>query len=189
MGTRNLTMVQSGNEIKVAQYGQWDGYPSGQGRTILNFCSKKENLEKLRAKLPQVRFLDQTEIDKINDKLNQNDDETRRLRERFWSRDIGGKILENIITTQDKIGLVNNYSFGYESLFCEWAYCVNLDNNTLEVYSGFNKVKDCPTERFYKEDDDGGYYGVRLIKEYDLNNLPSEEDFINELEKTDEENN
>ena len=52
MGTRNLTMVinQEG-EKKVAQYGQWDGYPSVVGLGVLNF-------------LKRVRFLDEEGIDK-----------------------------------------------------------------------------------------------------------------------------
>ena len=43
MGTRNLTMVinQEG-ETKVAQYGQWDGYPSGVGASVLSFLKNKE---------------------------------------------------------------------------------------------------------------------------------------------------
>ena len=40
MGTRNLTMVISENKTKVAQYGQWDGYPEGQGKTILKFLKR-----------------------------------------------------------------------------------------------------------------------------------------------------
>ena len=36
MGTRNLTMVISNGKTKVAQYGQWDGYPDGQGMTALS---------------------------------------------------------------------------------------------------------------------------------------------------------
>lgn len=31
MGTRNLTAVYLDGQYKVAQYGQWDGYPEGQG--------------------------------------------------------------------------------------------------------------------------------------------------------------
>lgn len=37
MGTRNLTMVMVDGVYKVAQYGQWDGYPSGQGITVFIF--------------------------------------------------------------------------------------------------------------------------------------------------------
>lgn len=183
MGTRNLTMVQKDNQIKVAQYGQWDGYPSGQGVTILEFCRDKDKIEKLNNKLNEVKFLDQNEVDKINAKLERDDEETISLFYSFFSRDIGGKILANIINKQGNIGLINKFSFGYDSLFCEWAYCVNLDTQKLEVYVGFNEKKLNENDRFYREEVENGYYGVKLIKEYDLNNLPTEQDFINELEK------
>lgn len=38
MGTRHLTAVFVDGEYKVAQYGQWDGYPEGQGLTCLEFA-------------------------------------------------------------------------------------------------------------------------------------------------------
>ena len=31
MGTRNLTMVIQDQQTRIAQYGQWDGFPDGQG--------------------------------------------------------------------------------------------------------------------------------------------------------------
>jgi len=55
MGTRNLTMVISGGETKIAQYGQWDGYPRGQGKTCLEFL-KANNLDKFKEKLKLLRW-------------------------------------------------------------------------------------------------------------------------------------
>ena len=37
MGTRHLIIVKNEGEVKVAQYGQWDGYPDGVGTDIVNF--------------------------------------------------------------------------------------------------------------------------------------------------------
>lgn len=37
MGTRGIHFVISNKQIKVAQYSQWDNYPSGQGLTALKF--------------------------------------------------------------------------------------------------------------------------------------------------------
>ena len=45
MGTRNVTMVIHKGETKVAQYGQWDGTPDGQGVTILGFLSEEGNIK------------------------------------------------------------------------------------------------------------------------------------------------
>ncbi|MHC5949058.1 hypothetical protein ACVXZ3_04645 [Providencia hangzhouensis] len=41
MGTRHLICVAKDGDYKVAQYGQWDGYPSGQGLTLLTFLRDK----------------------------------------------------------------------------------------------------------------------------------------------------
>jgi hypothetical protein len=48
MGTRHLIKVIYNKETKVAQYGQWDGYPDGQGLTILNFLDEEGNFIDLR---------------------------------------------------------------------------------------------------------------------------------------------
>jgi hypothetical protein len=43
MGTRNLTVVIKDNDIKLSQYGQWDGYFSYSGKKFLEFV--KDNLQ------------------------------------------------------------------------------------------------------------------------------------------------
>ena len=50
MGTRNLTIVHSNGEYKVAQYGQWDGYPEGLGIQLLKYL-KEINMLLFRGKL------------------------------------------------------------------------------------------------------------------------------------------
>ena len=35
MGTRHLICAISDDEYRIAQYGQWDEYPEGQGAAIL----------------------------------------------------------------------------------------------------------------------------------------------------------
>lgn len=49
MGTRNLILVWYRGGWVVAQYGQWDGYPTGQGKDIVECISEEGALERLRA--------------------------------------------------------------------------------------------------------------------------------------------
>ena len=56
MGTRNLTIVISDDKRKIAQYGQWDGYPSGQGVTALKFL-RKMDMTKFKAALDRCYWL------------------------------------------------------------------------------------------------------------------------------------
>ena len=111
MGTRHLICVVSDNQYRIAQYGQWDGYPEGQ-------------------------------------------------------------------------------DFSQDSLFCEWAYVIDFDKNTFEVYRGFNETPLDESERFYtagQKEDDNGLYPVRMIKAFDLSALPSEDEFLEICEPTEDE--
>jgi hypothetical protein len=84
--------------------------------------------------------------------------------------------------------LKDDSEFAAESLMCEWAYVVDLDNTTFEVYKGFNKTKLTEQDRFYMDGivDEQGYYPVKLLAKYELEYLPSIEEF-HKLEVNDEE--
>lgn len=202
MGTRHLTAVAINGEYKIAQYGQWDGYPSGQGITILRFLSEPRNLDKLRTAFNKVRFLEPEGRDKeFIESYNANapkwtsDPDNRTPEQKHWfstyaSRDIGGKILEVVANSNDdEVLLRNNIGFAGDSLFCEYAYVVDFDAGTLEIYQGFNNTK-ITEGRFvsgadYLEKSDG-YEPIKLIKTYPLCELPSEETFLSDLESDDE---
>lgn len=203
MGTRNLTMViDRQGTIKVAQYGQWDGYPSGNGVEILAFAKDKNNLEKLEKRLEEVEFVTpnccvKSFIEGYNKRAEENcrTENDKYFYERFISRDVGADILKNIITEdyvdmpnelKGTIWLEDETDFGKDSIFCEWAYCINFQTNKLECFDGFNKSKKNQHPRFAikkpQEGSTGYYYGIRLLKEYDLDNLPDKDDFIEDLD-------
>lgn len=208
MGTRHLTIVQKDNQYKVVQYGQWDGYPEGQGATILKFL-RKMNVEKFEKQLERITVINEKMrklsklIDKVFEKVNNqyqldskaNDwksDKTRNLTadEKFlyqcFTRDTGGKILDVIYNAPKDapIYLSHDLEFAGDSLFCEWAYVVNLDEMTLEVYRGFNFVPLEVGERFSgikPTDNSYGYKQIKLLKTYSLKRLPTEKTFLKQL--------
>lgn len=198
MGTRNLTMVISNGETKVAQYGQWDGYPSGNGVVVLDFLSTN-NLDDFKKKLSKVKFMNGSKEKEINKWLKSigcengwmDGDQSILYHQKYpyLTRDNGAKILGMIMNgEEDEIWITDSTDFASDSLFCEWAYLVDLDKNVLEVYEGFNKNPLTIEDRFFNlTDKESEYYPIKLIKKYDLNNLPLESEFIKDLETKEEE--
>lgn len=68
--------------------------------------------------------------------------------------------------------MIDSHEFLADSLFCEWAYIINLDNYSFEVHRGFNKSPD-EAGRYsgLQIENSDGYHGVKLISEIPLVNL------------------
>ena len=54
MGTRHLIIVWYKGKYRIAQYGQWDGYPSGQGLRVLRFLKNFTDLFDSDSDIPEV---------------------------------------------------------------------------------------------------------------------------------------
>lgn len=200
MGTRHLIAVQFGGEYKVAQYGQWDGYPDGQGVEVLAFLHDAELVEKLKSKLSAVRFIDDEKDKDFIESYNKNarewsnEPDNRTHEQKLWfktyiSRDLGADILYNIANSEDKEILIrNSVGFAADSLSCEYAYVVDFDAGVFEVYRGFQKEPPEPGSRFadIEREKKSGYFAVALVKTYDLGNLPDKKRFLSDLEERDE---
>ncbi|RYP46052.1 hypothetical protein DL768_007678 [Monosporascus sp. mg162] len=160
MGTRHLILVYYKGQYRIAQYGQWDGFPGGQGVTVLRFVSDPENLSKLRSVLDAEGTL----YEPTEDQLNAWYAEMQRATQEHYarrpptdkrefeewcnvrhpgrdvcpsvSRDTGADILWLVAdaTAERPVPVVPDIEFLAETYFCEWAYVVDLDEHVLEVY-------------------------------------------------------
>lgn len=196
MGTRNLICVVKDNEYKVAQYSQWDGYPEGQGLTVLNFL-RENDMDKFRQQVDKCTFIEDDDffdnayaelgIDTKSGYISMEDANKFASVYPQLSRDMGGNILDFVLNNDDAL-LKNSVDFANDSLFCEWAYVVDLDKNTFEVYEGFNKTPLSEDERFYSSNvDDNEYYPVKHVISFDLDSLPTEREFLDSFKSDDDE--
>lgn len=149
MGTRNLTMVVVDGEMKVAQYGQWDGYPEGAGKTVFKFIKKieKNKIDEFKNRVRECYYLNDKEIEDRYRSLNIETasdfisfEDARRFEEHYpqLDRNMGSDVL-NFILENGGCELVDSSEFMADSLFCEWAYLLDLDKEVLEVYGGTNE--------------------------------------------------
>jgi len=203
MGTRHLIAVYLDGEYKIAQYGQWDGYPEGQGVSTLAFAREiaAPTARRLfKEKLRQCRWITENEIEYINEKIRKGiiEDWTKIYPE--LDRDTGSDILKMVFNSKDGMALQNSITFAADSLFCEWAWVIDLDKKTFEGYKGFNTTHPATQEdRFYflKDEEEkkasertmsgDSYYCVRLVKSYSLDDLPSDATFLHDFVSDDEE--
>lgn len=196
MGTRFLTAVFADGQYRVAQYGQWDGYPEGAGVNILHFLRDELDERRFREELGKLRWADSAKLQELSRRFGADEDgfisidDHDRMKRVFpeFHRDTGEDILRLIQNGGVLSGaLRNDLEFAGDSLFCEWAYVVDFDARVLEVYKWFNKEPLDVTERFAQLPHDGKYYPVKCAASWWLDGLPSDEDFLAVLGIDDEE--
>lgn len=136
MGTRNLIEVKLDGVLKVAQYGQWDGYPTGQGKGIANFIHEQMDKDKFKQALANCRFMTDEEIEAV-------DSGDWRTSHPWLSRDVGSDILEAVQEGGAR-ELISQESFKDDRVFCEFYYLIDMDNETVSI----NKQDPIPFDEF-----------------------------------------
>lgn len=184
MGTRGLYGIRKHGVDKLT-YNHWDSYPDYLGHKILEFCSKHtiEDLNRLYDRILLVNTnipptKEQIEVFKNCGYLNlgvgeQSDDDWYCLLHRLQGNiNAWNKALE-----KDKgIPMSDDSSFIKDSLFCEYVYIINLDDNVLEYYEGFQKQPQ-RGNRYGIESDEDGYFPCKLIMNIPLDNIQNKVDY------------
>jgi hypothetical protein len=161
-------------KTKVAQYGQWDGYPEGQGRIVLKFL-KGCDLIRFREKLSGVSFLTGKELDRIWKECEMKGDLSEYPE---LSRDTGAHVLQ-LVYDGRAVKLWNRSKFAKDSILCQWVYLIDLDQGKFEVYTRNLKKPLTKKDRFYDDRFKKGKGGpVRIAKWYSLKKLPTVRQFI-----------
>jgi hypothetical protein len=157
MGTRNLTVVKNAmGTTKIAQYGQWDGYPSYTGIKALEFLRDEYNQQLLEAKLDVVEFVSDEEVDKLYKQFETTDWENKDFLNAYpgLHRDTGIGILEVVAKASGVIKSVDNSEFRNDELFCEGIY--EIDFQSKKFITTWNGI----------------------VKEFFLENLPPDEHYL-----------
>jgi hypothetical protein len=101
------------------------------------------------------------------------------------SRDTGANIFQVVAEGTEPTPIVKEVSFIADTLFCEWAYVVDLDSGNFEVYAGIREGK--RQSRLGEAEGVQPGHEPSLIGEWALSGLPSEPDFLKACEETEEE--
>jgi hypothetical protein len=160
MGTRNLTVVKDNTgTTRVAQYGQWDGYPSYSGVKALDFLRDETLVENLRNRLTLVEFIDDQEAEVIWEGFEHDSNDPTKYTNEYpgLSRDTGIDILLAVASANATLKTIDNSEFAKDTLFCEGIYEIDFSTNKfISTYNG-------------------------ITKEFFLENLPSDEHYLSAM--------
>jgi hypothetical protein len=126
MGTRGLTKVIYKGQTIIAQYGQWDHYPEGQGVTLFHTLTNPDVVKAFIEKIPQIYYPSDEELEVIYKSVTEDKPFDEQLPS--LTRNTGGEIFRVIANWDDSpIPIFRDIDFEKDELFCEGVYTINLD--------------------------------------------------------------
>jgi hypothetical protein len=206
MGTRGSWGFRLDGADKLT-YNHFDSYPSALGASLVNqltamLATNAGGVEWLKERVRTLKLVPQdgkpTYIEK--QEYAAFTDKGVSLKGEDWYsvlRELQGQLRLTL-----EVGVMcDGDGFMQDSLFCEYAYVINLDDGLFEFYRGFQKAKGegryaalgkLPDEVLTRGDGTTwtravSYWPVSLVKTWPLSALPTEADFLAATEEDVEE--
>jgi len=174
MGTRGIVGFRLDGKDKLS-YSHFDSYPECLGATVVNFVKSVD----------PITLLAQVKVLKPVPKRKPNAEEIKRLAE-FTDLKVSEQSTSDwyclLRETQGEPEAIlksgffsDSKTFIRDSLFCEYAYIINLDEGTLEMYRGFQAEKH-NKGRYGKRGRLKGekYYPCALVATFPLDSIPDD---------------
>ena len=149
MGTRGLTKVIYKNQIIVAQYGQWDHYPEGQGVTLFHTLRDPDVVKRFIEKIPQIYYPSDSDVEAMCKPFEDGSmagmmtfESGDKFAEKYptLTRNTGGEIFRVIADWDDSpIPIVRDIDFEKDEMYCEGVYTINLDSEFF--HTQFSRYK------------------------------------------------
>jgi len=180
MSTRGIMGFRLGG-TDHGQYVHSDAYPDGLGADVVRGYREAIKLWGLDGLKERVRNLEiftqdqkatKKQIEKLQ-KYSQVGVASGRLDDPYC---LLHQCQGHLISTIESGAFLENIGFIHESLHCEWAYFINFDDMTFEVYKGFQESEHSKGRFAQGKSSSAGYYSCALVAEYALDDIP--EDWI-----------
>lgn len=183
MGTRGLYGFRK-NGVDKTTYNHFDSYPDCLGNNVVEFC-KNTSIAEMNNIFDRIILVEEdskpTE-QQIDDCIEYYNGNVSMQNTEDWYcllREAQGN--PNVYKNGLKY-MIDNSEFIKDSLFCEYAYIINLDTECLEFWVGFQKKPD-ENNRYGTESDDnlGKYFPCKMVAYYPLDTDKTVEEIVEDM--------
>lgn len=185
MGTRGCYGFRK-NGVDKLTYNHWDSYPDYLGEAMVKFC-KETTIQEMNDIFDRIILVyegskpTKAQIVECIEYYN-GDVSTHKVEDWYCLlRDAQGN--PNVYKHGLKY-MIDSGDFIKDSLFCEYAYIVNLDTNCLEFWLGFQK-EPCENNRYGTEtrDNMNKYYPCKMVSYYPLDTGMTVQEIVDDMNK------